>query len=216
MKSRLIAAVIGATALLVSTLAGQAADIPRKGPVYTPDAPAYFSWTGFYVGINGGYAWGTADWPAPPPPSVSFNTTGFLVGATLGYNYQMGSFVLGAEGDWDFSTIKGSLGGCCETKVPWIATGRARLGYAWDRWLPYVTGGVAFASIKNTGVGSETANKLGWTAGVGVEYAFMSAWSVKAEYLYADLGSMTCDACFAGQTVKWKTSIARAGLNYRF
>jgi outer membrane immunogenic protein len=220
MLSRMIQASIAVIALLIVPLAAQAADIPSKAPAYS--APSYFSWTGFYIGLNGGYGFGTADWPTPPP--TSFKATGYLAGVTLGYNYQTGSWVWGLEGDVDYSSLKGTettvcgASPGCETKLKYFGTARGRIGYAWDRWLPYLTAGAAFGNIENSGPGgSETKTKLGWTAGLGVEYAFMGAWSAKLEYLYADLGTMTCSTCFAvSQDIKFKANIVRAGVNYRF
>jgi len=220
MKSTIIRTGIAIAALLLAQIAARAADLPRKGPVYT--APNYFSWTGFYVGFNAGYGWGTADWSTPI--ATSFKTTGYLAGLTLGYNYQTGAFVWGIEGDIDYSSLKGSDTAICgtpgcETKLQYLGTVRARLGYAFDRWLPYLTGGLAFGSIKNSGFdASETKTKLGWTAGLGVEYAFMGAWSAKLEYLYASLGTTTCNTCFIGvsEDIKYRANILRAGINYRF
>jgi len=203
-----------------------AADMPRpayKNPVYV----APFSWTGFYAGINGGYGWGKSDWSSTVT-SGSAKPKGGVAGLTLGYNLQTGVWVWGLEGDFDASWIKGSdnagTGVCaapgCETKNTWLATGRGRIGYAWDRWLPYITGGAALGNIKmspNNGL-SETKTKLGWTLGAGVEYAFMGPWSAKVEYLYTDLGKSTCGAptCGIDTDVKFKANIVRVGLNYRF
>ena len=217
------------TGLLAAAMAAPslAADLPRpayKAPIYV----APFSWTGFYVGLNGGYGWGTTNWSVPGIPGATtgdFNTTGYLLGGTMGYNMQTGSWVWGLEGDIDYSSIKGTNtticgAGGCETRNTWLGTARGRIGYAWDRWLPFITGGAGFGGIKMTPPGgpSETKTKLGWTLGAGVEYAFMGAWSAKLEYLYVDLGTVTCGAatCGAATDVKFRTNIVRLGLNYRF
>lgn len=216
--------------LLVAAMATPsfAADLPRpsyKAPIYSVPA---FSWTGFYVGLNAGYGWGTSDWSSSAT-SGSTKPKGALAGGTLGYNLQTGAWVWGLEGDIDYSWMKGSdssgTGRCsgagCETKNTWLATARGRLGYAgWDRWLPYVTGGAALGNIKmspNTGT-SESKTKFGWTLGGGVEYALMSNWTTKIEYLYTDLGKATCSAAACGidTDVKYKASVVRLGLNYRF
>jgi len=229
MTTTMIRTGIATAALLTLPFAALAADLPqpysppyKAAPGYVAPAPV-FSWTGFYVGLNGGYAFGSSDWTIP---AVSPDPVGLLVGGTLGYNLQTGSWVWGIEGDFDWADIKDDKtcgAGTCETKVEWFATARARLGYAgWSNWLPYITGGAAIAPIKatNSAVSSATKTKIGWTVGVGVEYALMSAWSVKLEYLYADLGSFDCgSACSAGAAtddVSFKTSIVRAGINYRF
>jgi outer membrane immunogenic protein len=194
---------------------------PYKSPAFV--APAYFSWSGFYIGINGGYGFGKSSWTGPPSTG-DFNVKGPIVGATLGYNYQTGSWVWGLEADADYSAIKGSTSttcapSACEINNTWLATGRARIGYAWDRWLPYITGGAAFGNEKATYAGnSESKTKLGWTAGLGVEYAFLGAWSAKLEYLYVDLGKWNCSAatCGAASDVKFNANLVRVGVNYRF
>jgi outer membrane immunogenic protein len=214
--------------LLVATLAAPsfAADLPRpsyKAPVYS--APA-FSWSGYYVGINAGYGFGKSRWTDTTFGGTTgdFNVKGAVVGATLGYNIQTGVWVYGIEGDIGVSTIKGTdnticgaLG--CETKNTWLGTARGRLGYSFDRWLPYLTAGAAFGDIKGSnGTGSVTKTQIGWTAGAGVEYAFLGSWSAKLEYLYADLGKATCSAssCGSDLEVKFKTNLVRVGVNYRF
>ena len=210
MKSRLIHLGLAIAALFVAPVAAQAADLgpspSYKAPAYV--APSYATWSGFYVGINGGYGFGKADVGA-----VSLDPKGFLIGGTIGYNLQTGVWVWGLEADAAFTTIKDDAGGT-ELKVPWFATARGRIGYAgWGSFMPYITGGAAIASIKlDTGAADDTKTKVGWTAGLGVEYALFSAWSVKLEYLYADLGKTT----ILGTTVDYNTHIVRAGLNYRF
>jgi len=203
-----------------------AADLPR--PVYkAPAAPIYvapFSWTGFYVGINGGYGWGRSSWTGNGP-DFNINTKGWLAGGTLGYNLQTGSWVWGLETDIDWANAKGNgdSTNCptCEFQNTWLGTARARVGYAFDRWLPYITGGAAYGGLKMSDpAGSVTKTNLGWTLGAGVEYAFVGAWSAKLEYLYVDLGSMTCAAATCvlpvDEKANFKENIIRLGLNYRF
>ena len=214
---KLLLASVGMLALGIAS--ASAADVARRvvRPVAQPVYVAPFTWTGAYVGINGGYGWGNSSFSAPLP-SGSFDTSGGLVGGTLGYNWQVNQIVFGVEGDIDASWIKGSgiCGGLsCQTKNSWLGTVRGRLGYAVDRFMPYVTGGLAVGDINNTitGLGSASETKAGWTLGGGVEYAFNGPWSVKAEYLYVDLGR---GAAIGGSDAKFQTNIVRAGLNYRF
>ena len=223
MNTRLTRICLAIAALLMGSFAAQAADLVQpsyKAPAYV--APAYANWTGFYVGINGGYGFGSSDWDVPP---ISPDPKGFVYGGTLGYNFQTGTWVWGLEGDFDATNIKGSadcfgVSDGCSTKLPWLATGRLRLGYAgWSNWLPYITGGGAYGDIKATSpAGSADKAKFGWTAGVGIEWAFLANWSVKLEYLYVDLGSFDCGAVCgaASDNVSFKSSIARIGVNYRF
>src|SRR4029078_2592470 len=105
-RSKILGTALAALAFLASSFAAQAADIPP--PVYKgPRAVvAYYNWTGFYAGINAGYGFGKSDWSAVP--TASNKPKGFLFGGTLGYNYQVGSWVFGLEGDFDWSNVKGS------------------------------------------------------------------------------------------------------------
>lgn len=204
-----------------------AADLAR--PIYK--APPYyvapFSWTGFYVGINGGYGWGKADVSNTAGSFTTDNQDGWLVGGTIGYNLQTGVWVWGIEGDLDYALIKGNATntvtcgtGSCEVKNSWFGTARGRIGYAAGRFMPFITGGAAFAGLKVTPTNGNSSSDTttGWTVGGGLEYAFLGAWSAKAEYLYADLGTATCEAsvCGLATDIKPKVNIVRVGLNYRF
>ena len=225
---RLLLAVAGLAA--VAATSALAADLPRGRPLPPPRAPVYvpfFTWNGFYVGINAGYGFGHSAWTdtVTLDSTGNFKVKGALVGGTVGYNLQMGSFVFGLEGDFDWSNIKGSVTtncpSTCETSNNWLGTARGRIGYAFDRFMPYLTAGAAIGNIKGTvgAVNHFSAARVGWTGGVGVEYAFIDNWSVKLEYLYVDLGKATCAATCSGTdpfSVSFTTSVARAGVNYKF
>jgi len=193
--------------------------------------PPVFSWTGFYLGINGGYGFGQSDWSDPNDGSTgSFNTSGFLIGGTLGANYQIGSFVIGLEGDGDWNDANGTTfnGSCavvgCTTRSDWLATVRGRAGFAWDRVLFYGTGGAAFGDVQGAAGALPFASgtQTGWTAGAGIEWAFAPNWTGKVEYLYVDLGNFSCPAtsCAATggipTTITFTENIIRAGINYKF
>ncbi len=225
MKRLTLSALAGVLALALAGPAS-AADLPRpayKAPIYT----APFSWTGFYLGINAGYGWGNTEWSNAIGTSGSFRVTGPEVGGTIGYNLQTGNWVWGLEADLDWASIRGTTGAgmcgnaaflSCETRNTWMSTGRGRIGYAFDRWMIYGTGGLAYGGVRMaTGTGiTQTKNKLGWTLGAGVEWAFSGPWSAKLEYLWEDLGSVTCDACAVSTQVRFNTSVVRLGVNYRF
>jgi len=221
MTTRFILA--GIAALLMAPLGARAADLPQpyKAPAGIV-APAYANWTGFYIGINGGYGFGSSDWDSP---AISPSPKGGLAGGTLGYNWQTGQWVWGFEADLDWSGMSGDAtcgGGTCSTKDDWLGTARGRLGFAgWNNWMPYITVGAAFGDIKAVNAADASASKtnIGWTAGLGLEYAFRSSWSVKLEYLYADLGKFDCGAVCGPTTpddVSFKANMIRAGVNYRF
>jgi outer membrane immunogenic protein len=224
MKFKLIGAGVAALSLLATSFSAQAADIPR--PIYKAGprpVVAYYNWTGFYAGINVGYGFGSSDWSAVP--TASNKPKGVLAGGTVGYNWQSGAVVYGLEGDFDWSNVKGSAtcGGVftCETANTWLATFRGRVGYAFDRWLPYITAGGAYGNVKATtslaGLSaSASKDKFGWTAGAGLEYAFLGNWSAKLEYLDVDLGSFDTGPAPIVNNVSFKENIVRAGLNYKF
>ena len=222
MNFKIIGSGVAALALLATSFSAEAADMPRSVYKGTRSVVAYYNWTGIYAGLYAGYGWGESNWDIP---AVQVKPKGFLVGGTLGYNYQTGSFVWGLEGDIGWSDVKGSVA-ClgllsCETENRWLGTARGRLGYAFDRFLPYITGGAAFGSVRATlnpgPLATATQTRTGWTAGGGLEYAFLGNWTAKIEYLYVDLGSF--DPGFVippTNSVSFKESIVRGGLNYKF
>jgi outer membrane immunogenic protein len=225
---RILLTTAGCAALLLAVQAASAADLSRR--TYHPPAPApapvqtsMFDWTGFYVGLNAGYGWGRSSYDFGAPPTYSFDTSGALIGGTAGYNLQFGPTVVGVEGDLDWSGMRDS-GGCagaiCTTRNTWLGTTRARLGYAGDRFMPYLTGGAAFGNIKaTTPGGSDSTTKVGWTAGGGVEVKVTPSVSAKLEYLYVDLGTFSCGAACGGTPtadVDFHSNVVRTGLNYRF
>jgi outer membrane immunogenic protein len=188
-----------------------------KAPLYTPP----FSWTGFYLGLNGGGGWGSSTWDR----TGSFDLSGGVIGGTAGFNWQTGPAVFGLEGDMDWSGVSGTtVAGCaagCTTKNDWLGTARGRAGYAFDRFLPYITGGLAFGDIRAStpGFAGASQTNLGWTIGAGVEAAIVGNWSAKAEYLHVDLGSFNCGlSCGPTSTdnVSLREELLRGGVNYRF
>lgn len=184
------------------------------------------------------------------------NSSSVTGGFTAGYNWQVNRAVLGLEGDINYFGFKGSASGsalypCCaptgftvnsSVSADWLATIRGRIGFlAAPTWLLYATGGAAIAEVKGNfnftdtfSAATESAairdTRVGWTAGVGTEYAFGGGWSLKAEYLHVDLGRSTATSTnlvgFAGTTpypsnvythsVDLKSNIVRVGVNYKF
>ena len=223
---RLILAAGAAVAAVLGAAAANAADLPRPVPApMVTKAPPYieqtFNWTGFYVGVNGGGGWGHSRTDL----SGGFSTSGGVAGGTIGYNAQYGSWVFGFEGDIDWSDVSGSTSaaGCpgCSVQNNWLSTARGRVGYAFGRWLPYVTGGLAVGDVQASAPGfpGATNTQVGWAAGAGVEYALSNNWSAKLEYLHVDLGRFDCAAaCGAAGTdnVSFHDNLVRGGINFRF
>jgi outer membrane immunogenic protein len=221
--------------------------VPRApAPAPAPVAPAYYTWSGCYVGASAGTTNGSSQHfdGAGVPITNSFDLSGFIGGGQLGCNWQFGAWVIGIEGDG--SAVNKSGQGfelnpvprpntlwISETQERWFVTARARLGLTWtDRTLLYVTGGGAWAKIDasewlttnpiNTGH-QESNTRSGWTVGGGIEYALGYGWSVKSEFLYADFGTYTTFTSppfgagdIAPRQVKVKDYVWRAGMNYKF
>jgi len=221
---RFVFASFGVLSMIAAMGSAHAADMSRRQAMPTK-APAYlaYNWTGAYIGINAGGGWGRSSFDGVPSTGT-FNVRGGVVGGTLGYNWQSGAAVLGLETDLDWSGLRGSAP-CgalsCETRNNWIGTARGRIGYAFDRFMPYLTGGLAYGNIKasTTGFAGASDANVGWTIGTGVEFAVAGPVTAKIEYLYADLGRFDCGTSCTGtppQDVRLNTNLVRAGLNVRF
>jgi outer membrane immunogenic protein len=216
-----LASIASAVAIMAAS-AASAADLPthKAPPAYSPApyATTAYNWTGFYVGVNGGYGIGGADAFGHPD--------GGLVGGTVGYNYQIGQFVLGAEGDWDFADLNHNNSNALANyhiRQDDIVTLRARAGVALDRTLLYATGG--YAGVHESGSyfdpltgfnGSESHWRNGGAIGVGAEYAFTNNISAKAEYLYLPLSSKSYFSGTPYAASSGSDSLFRVGLNYKF
>ena len=235
MKRRLLSSI--ALAALLPVVAS-AADLPTRpahapAPMMSP-TPVY-NWTGIYVGLNGGYGWGSQD-----PLNLitnrfdgtSIGFSGGVFGGTAGAQIQSGHVVLGLEADLDWAGLKGSgtivpTSGSttfaavnATSNIDWETTARARVGYAQDNWLFYATGGFAILGTKATftpALGltcgsytlvncSGTNKQIGAALGAGVEYGITQNVSAKLEYLYISAASLDVS----------HHSEIRAGLNYRF
>jgi len=219
---RVFFALISLAALTGTAAAADLPPRPAPAPYYkAPVEVPVYNWTGFYIGINGGGGFGRSQWDS----TGSFNTSGGLVGGTVGYNYQFGQAVVGVEGDIDWADINGTTNTACpfgcKTTDNWLSTVRGRLGYAADRFMPFVTGGAAFGDIRAStpGFAGASNTNAGWTVGAGLEFAIAGNWTAKAEYLYVDLGKFNCGiscGALATDNVSFTTNIVRAGVNYRF
>jgi outer membrane immunogenic protein len=226
---------------------------PALLPVTAPIAT--WNWTGAHVGINGGYGVGSDPFtqqflvgtPLGPLASTFANANvspkGGLLGAQAGYDWQAGSFIFGLEADAQWTNLDGtSCGLICTTafapnsyitteqKLDWFATARARLGWANDGYLLYLTGGAAFGGVEETDTVPTIAsagfrsNRSGSTAGGGIETHISGNWTAKLECLHMDLGSTTNMLAyqfgglpFAFSTTSYlRDDIIRAGLNYKF
>jgi outer membrane immunogenic protein len=246
-------------ALWAGAGAARGADLPSKTgpPVFEPPPAAEFSWTGFYLGVHGG---GGVDHFGFPfailvPGGESFHgtsgitATGPLGGLQAGFNYELPFFhiVAGIEIDNSASGIRGqtTVIGTIVSGAPAAATfgskfedfgtARIRLGYAWGRFQPYLTGGFTYGTIETFysvatpgffSSGSSTATRSGvfprvGAVGGGLEYAIGPRFTVKVEYLYDFINAHpVVFSPVAGSSIQFNTRtmyhIVRVGLNYHF
>lgn len=148
---------LGTMTLLGLAGAAAAADLPTMKAPPPPPPPAVFNWTGFYVGAHVGGAWDGDNWLFSPAQTVTSNhASGVFGGGQVGFNYQISSFVLGAEADASAAGLSSSNlcpnpNFTCGHSIDWLASLRARLGFTpMDRTMIYVTGGAAFADVGHT------------------------------------------------------------------
>ncbi|MDX2157322.1 MAG: outer membrane beta-barrel protein [Hyphomicrobiaceae bacterium] len=198
-----------------------------------------YNWTGIYVGYSSGANWGEQHWVFDGVGSTtSPKFQGAMVGGQVGYNYQIGRAVLGIEADYSWSNAEGgsrcpnSVFFSCIAEVNSIGFLTGRLGYAHQRALYYVKGGLAFGEVESRGkfnldgaglvlanpVLSDTETQTGWAFGAGMEYALTDKWSVRGEWLHYDLGSESFLVQAPNVTTRNDTSgnVARIGVNYHF
>jgi outer membrane immunogenic protein len=259
-----------AAALAFCNVSSSQADDIHDGLADFSAAPDARDWNGVYLGGNFGYGFGhkeTSDIsvftaggapiPTFAPLTYALDPDGVFGGGQLGFNVQSGRLVFGVEADIEKADISGSsltvfanpgspnniapFGYDASASVDWFGTVRGRLGYACDRTLFYVTGGLAYGHVdysatyeflplgpgQSFGLASASGFETGYVIGGGLEHAFDANWSLKLEYQYIDLGSkdVTGQLFFANGTASgetFKTSVdsefhtIRVGLNYRF
>lgn len=247
--------------------ADMGARIPTKAP---PMMAPVWSWNGFYIGANVGYGFGNRNNDVATvgqaaqniatvadgarPAFVPLERNGFLGGAQIGYNWQTGGFVFGLETDIQYTDFKDSVNAITtgvafpgirnnnfSHELEYLGTARGRIGYAFDRTMFYVTGGLAYGGVKSSAAffspqpgnvlqfaGATDELRAGYTVGGGIEHAFSQNWSAKIEYLYYDLGDTTvavnriATAVPLGvgtgydSTFRNDGHIVRGGINFRF
>jgi len=216
--------------MLVAGGPAAAADMPLKAPAFK----AVYDWTGFYIGGHVGYGGGSLGSGTNPLPEqgVFFppTVTGLIGGYQVGYNRQFSNHVvLGVEADASFTSpldAPALTSAPFNTTIDYTGTVRGRAGYAFGKWMPYVTGGFAWGHSHvnfNDGAGnifsSPGQTQPGWTAGAGVEFAVSGNWSAKLEYDYIDLSRRMYDLSRLGLpdiNVDPSLHLVKLGLNYRF
>lgn len=208
--------IMGAALLCASASGAMAADL--SVPVSADPAPAPYAathdWTGFYAGVVSGF--GGARSLTHNFGDAILDMDGVLLGGTIGANWQIDDFVLGAEGDLSWSSLNG-YANPTTLNENYFGTIRARAGYAVDDLLVYATGGFATTNLHaDTGTAMTDTSFYGWTIGAGLEYAITDALSVKGEYLYSKYADKDVDLGGTNFNIGLSASTIRAGLNYKF
>jgi outer membrane immunogenic protein len=228
---RLTTILVSTTVLFGFVSAASAADLRPAYKAPAPVAAPYaYSWSGFYIGAHAGGGWTDLS-------LTDDNATGFVGGGQIGYNWQFApNWVIGIEGDFSGTSISDSASAVipgigvvsASADLNWLASVRGRLGYTWDRFMLYFTGGGAWASIDTSisvpGISvSSNATASGWVVGGGGEWAFAPNWTIGVEYLHYEFDSVSGDlfgvpvaALGAFGDDNGKVDVVRARLNYKF
>jgi len=237
-KKLMLSAIVGIGAIT----AAEAADmsVPLKAPPPMP-APA-FSWTGFYIGGYVGYDWTQVDRFigvfGVAADAISLHPKGVFGGLQAGYNYQVSNnWVIGARVGVPFisSDINATIvdpivaSDSYSSKVSWAVAGVGTVGYAYDRWLPYVGAGVAVAGVKATingpafgGSTSITETMPGVVLEAGLQYALTDHWQLGVRYDYVNFASKNwlfitpAGGIFAPVAIGAETSAVAGYVNYKF
>ncbi|MEH2514066.1 outer membrane immunogenic protein [Nitrobacteraceae bacterium AZCC 1564] len=210
---------IAITAALVAlcSVSAVAADLgATKAPIVDPA----YDWSGFYIGANAGYGWARNEHQDLGGNSSYWNDKsdvmnqtvdprGAVYGGQFGYNWQAANWVFGLEGQFNGADVKRTDPSInypdtdsLSSKIDSLGTVTARLGYAFNNWLPYIKGGYAAAHLETKNFAldntylSNRAWRSGYVVGAGVEYAFAANWIFGVEYNYMDFGGKT----FSGMT----------------
>jgi len=203
--------IVGSAAAIAIALISQgakAADLPYSSYYKAPTLNSVYSWTGPYLGVNLGYQWGRTTHNSTRP-------AGPLGGITGGYNWHFGQFVVGGETDLQITGAE-DVFAPWKFSNPWFGTLRGRAGYAYNNFLFYATGGLAYGTLRAESLGllSENRSGFGWTVGAGVEVGFAPHWNAKIEYLYVDLADRAFSLTGANNGLE--SNLVRLGINYRF
>jgi outer membrane immunogenic protein len=237
------------SAAMAADLPPPMAPPPRAPAAYIPAPIPLYNWSGFYIGGNLGAAWNSGGSVSDTFGSTftgSGQTTKFTGGGQVGVNYEFwGGVVVGAEAMFNWlpnttntiNVVEGPGGPFPGTTASatlnsrWLTTATGKLGYAWNTVLLYGKAGGAWVGADNpnlavagvpTTLSNSTTNNFGWTAGVGVEWAFAGPWSARVEYDFVGLQNRSITVAsgpFLGDTINFNNrniSLLTVGLNYRF
>ncbi len=223
---------LASTVVVFAAHSANAADaIVYQEPAPVALAPV-FSWAGGYIGGQVGYGWSSSKFHAEGE-SLKVKPDGFLGGLYAGYNFDTGSnFIFGIDGDVTYNGLKDDKRIVADTdyaefesKLRWSGAVRARVGVAYDRFMPYLAGGVAFGDVKNSltvngDTYSHSKTRTGWTVGGGFDYSATDNVIMRLEYRYTDYGRKDFAGTIDGESFntrnKFKVNEVRLGVAYKF
>lgn len=191
------------------TMPAKSADLPgQRGGSTVYGAPGLVAgWGGVYAGLNGGYGWGKAN---------SASISGFGLGGHIGFNVQQNAYVFGAEADLGYTGI--DYRGFSDTfQQKWLASGRLRAGYTFDRFMPYLTGGLAYTTgtLKDA-TGKAEQGHFGYVIGLGGEAMLTDRVSARVEFLHYGFAREQYAVPIATRNIGVTTNVLRFGMSYRF
>jgi outer membrane immunogenic protein len=204
----------GCAAFLMASAAG-AADIEAP--------PALYDWGGLYVGLHAGYLWGDVNIDEDDEPVArGGDIDGFVGGALAGFNFELDPVVLGVEADIGWADVDGE--GTAAAPEPdysydlnWNAHLRARAGFAFDRALIFVAGGLAYADLDiDQEITLSGGDYWGWSIGGGIDYAFTDQIIGRIEYLHDEFDDKDYDEDDEEYTAELDTDTVRAAIIFKF
>lgn len=264
MHTRLLIALLTGCFVAGESVAAELPLAPAPPQLSYPGPLLPVEWTGIYFGVNAGYGWakgssatiftgaltGNTTTPLGLGPTElagtnvfgSSNPSGGIAGGQMGFNWQWGRVVVGAEADGQWSGQQATASLLCTpsctatstVNIKSLATGRARFGLAFDWLLPYATAGAALVNVDDNltvstpgGTGAFKAlssSSLGWAAGAGLDMALSSNWSARIEYLHIEANGFKptipipgiLGAGTASESATYRDDVLRFALNYRF
>jgi outer membrane immunogenic protein len=208
-----------------------------------PMVAAYYDWSGFYLGLNGGWGSSRKCWDATTPAGVlvfadgCHDATGGVAGGQIGYRWQAGGWVFGLEGQGDWADLRGSRvslfnpGFNNQSKIDAFGLFTGQVGYAWNNVLLYVKGGGAvtadrfnFTTTAGNVVAATTGDQTRWggTVGAGVEFSFAPNWSAGVEYDHLFMQDKTAiftdptGVRFATDRIRQDVDLVTVRVNYRW
>jgi outer membrane immunogenic protein len=237
---------LGTVGLVALGLAAPASAADLAARPYTKAPPpmiaAMYDWSGFYIGLNGGWGSSRKCWDAVPAsifigPEGCHDATGGVAGGQIGYRWQASSWVFGLEAQGDWARLRGSnISALTPTftnrsRIDAFGLFTGHVGYAWNNVLLYVKGGAAVTADRfdvTTTVGNVLAatstgdNRWGGTVGAGLEYSFAPNWSAAVEYDHLFMGTQTrtfttpAAVFFSTDRIRQDVDLVTVRVNYRW